>query len=232
MTSKQYEELCRLYLATQLKIAVDEIHSLNLVNPSVESLTEFAHQIDLYWETENEVAKYVNIANAKWRRPQALIVQHEVLLLAKVRDNVRAHKALMITSVGYTSGAQAVAEHEGVGLHVVSPAFNPRRLERNDPGRIRRQLQELARTSGPVPMYVHRLVHKSFGQVASQEACSCPTEQEPGSGETGVPQEALLYKSFSALSPEMGSAGQIPMYKTFSALQPSSLDSPGRGGRG
>ncbi len=73
MTSQQYEELCRFFIANQLKIDIAQVVSRNIANPRREPELDgcdpqpYTHQIDLYWETEDGLARYVNIANAKWR---------------------------------------------------------------------------------------------------------------------------------------------------------------------
>jgi hypothetical protein len=73
LTSQQYEELCRFFVADQLKIPIESVVSRDITNPwrvgtSGHVLGEsYVHQIDLYWETEDGMARYINIANAKWR---------------------------------------------------------------------------------------------------------------------------------------------------------------------
>jgi hypothetical protein len=65
MNSIQYEELCRFYIARKLGIPINLVKSTHMPNPVRPGLPEYKHQIDLYWETEDEIAKYLNIANAK-----------------------------------------------------------------------------------------------------------------------------------------------------------------------
>ena len=120
MTGTQYEELCRLFLADKLGIPIKEVQSVKIPNPKRLDLPEYNHQIDLYWEDGNQLAQYLNIANAKWRS-SCKVEQGEVLLLQKVKEKVFANKSMMITNTGFTKGAKAVAQDEGVALHIVCP---------------------------------------------------------------------------------------------------------------
>ena len=94
MNSKQYEELCRFFLADKLGIGIDEVKSVIIQNPSKPGLQKYKHQIDLYWETGDEIVQYLNVANAKWRG-KVKVKQGEVLLLQKVKDDIQAHKAMI-----------------------------------------------------------------------------------------------------------------------------------------
>jgi hypothetical protein len=94
MKSQQYEELCRHFLAEKLGVSVDHINSVRIPNPARPGLPAYQHQIDLYWETESDLVKYLHIANAKWRG-NAKVDQPEILLLQQVKQDVAAHKALM-----------------------------------------------------------------------------------------------------------------------------------------
>ena len=102
MNSQQYEELCRFFLADKLGVSTDEVRSARIPNPRRPGLPEYKHQIDLYWETGNELTLYLNIANAKWRSTRK-VDQGEVLLLQQVKQKAGAQKAVMITNSGFTS---------------------------------------------------------------------------------------------------------------------------------
>ncbi len=138
MNSIQYEELCRFYIAKKLRISVDVVKSIHVQNPIRPGLPQYKHQIDLYWETEDEVSQYLNIANAKWRT-DAKVDQPEVLLLQQVKQKVGSHKALIITNTGFTSGADAAARDDRIGMHIVLPAFNYSKL----PTKNREQIQQV-----------------------------------------------------------------------------------------
>ena len=120
MNSIQYEELCRFFLADKLGISIEKIQSVRIPNPKRPDLPGYNHQIDLYWEDGNELTQYLNIANAKWRS-SSKVDQSEVLLLQQVKDDLAAHKAMMITNIGFTEGAKAVAKNKEIALHIVSP---------------------------------------------------------------------------------------------------------------
>jgi hypothetical protein len=47
MTSEQYEELCRRFIAEKTGQSVDEILSVLIPNPKRPGLPEYKHQIDL-----------------------------------------------------------------------------------------------------------------------------------------------------------------------------------------
>ncbi|RIE15885.1 hypothetical protein [Candidatus Cryosericum septentrionale] len=153
MDSDQYEELCRLFIAEKVGLSVDDVKSVTIPNAQRSNLPTYAHQIDLYWETGDEIAQYLNIANAKWRASDK-VDQPDVMLLAKVREKVAAHKAFMISSVGFTSGAVATAQDEGIALHVVRPAIDTSSLPRGDRGAIREALRQVE-SSGSRPLYSH-----------------------------------------------------------------------------
>ena len=160
MNSQQYEEICRYFLAEELKINVNEIQSVNIPNPTRPGLPQYKHQIDLYWETQSQLASYLNIANAKWRG-NAKVDQQEVMLLQQVRQKVAAHKAFMLTTQGYTSGAIAAAKDEGITLLIVKPTLDFNLLPTKDRNAIYDGLKELASTSNQ-PIYSYEIVHKAF----------------------------------------------------------------------
>ncbi len=158
MNSKQYEELCKLYVSRKLGINVDLVQSGLVQNPSRPEMPTYSHQIDLYWEMEDPIAKYLCIANAKWRG-HSKIKQPDVLLLQQVRQKVSAHKALMITNAGFTSGAVAAAYDEGIGLHLVAPGFDSALLPIDGQELIRCTLVNLERSG--VQLFRSDIVHKA-----------------------------------------------------------------------
>jgi hypothetical protein len=175
MTSKQYEELCRYFVAWLFQIPIDQVHSLDEPNPLRPELSTFAHQIDLFWDIETPAARYLHIANAKWRTPPQPVEQNDVLLLQHVKSQVDAHKAVLMTNFGYTDGAMLAAQDAGLALHLVKPGFDYRRLHTSDPAIIQSQLQSLARMAGR-PLCVQELLLKG-GQAAAQQASAA--EQSP-----------------------------------------------------
>lgn len=174
MNSRQYEELCRYFLAKKLGLSLDKIQSVRVPNPTRLGLPEYKHQIDLCWEIESELGLYLHIANAKWRGNDK-VDQPDVLLLQQVKQDVAAHKALMLTSQGYTAGAIAVAKDKGIALHIVKPNFEDRILPAQDGSKIQAKLNEVVSTSSQ-PVFLHEIVHKAFDfrEVTIQNQFSTP----------------------------------------------------------
>lgn len=172
MNSQQYEEFCRYFLADKVGISIDQIESVHIPNPKRSDLPEYKHQIDLYWESVTELSTYLHIANAKWRT-SAKVDQPEVLLLQKVKEKVAAHKALMLTNQGYTAGAIAAAQDDGIALHIVKPNL----IAANLPIKDRATIQEtfLASSSASKkPIYMHEVVHRAFDFSEIQTASVRP----------------------------------------------------------
>jgi hypothetical protein len=169
MTSQQYEELCRFFISRELKIDISKVVSRTIANPRREPQPHvcdrqpYRHQIDLYWETTDGLARYVNIANAKWRA-RMKVCQQEVLLLQKVREKVGAHKAFMITNSGFSSQALQVAADEGIGLLIVRPTFDKQGLHPTRRRVILEEIQELAKQTTSI--YAYEVVHKTCGMIS------------------------------------------------------------------
>ena len=179
MNSQQYEELCRYFLADKLGISIGQIESAHIPNPKRSDLPEYKHQIDLYWEIETELSDYLHIANAKWRSSDK-VDQPEVLLLQKVKEKVAAHKALMLTNQGYTTGAIAAAKDDGIALHIVKPNL----ISANLPIKDRVAIQEnfiASSSSSKKPIYIHEVVHRAFDfseiQAVSERPVTSPLNQ-------------------------------------------------------
>jgi hypothetical protein len=169
MNSDQYEELCRLFIAEKVGLGVEEVKSVKIPNARRPDLPTYKHQIDLYWETGDEIAQYLNIANAKWRGSDR-VDQPEVLLLAKVREKVHAHKAFMLSSIGFTSGAVAAARDEGIALHLVTPAIDTSLLPQKGRSAILSALLRIAGSSSG-SIYHHVVECRGLGFTES----SAPT---------------------------------------------------------
>jgi hypothetical protein len=165
MNSIQYEELCRYFLAQTMGVRVDTMKSIRVPNPKRPDLPEYSHQVDLYWETGNEVCSYINIANAKWRGSDK-VDQGDVLLIDSVKQKISAHKAVMITNTEFTSGAEAAAQNSGIALHIVRPEFSAATLHAKDRLLIQLQLSELAATS-TTPIFTHILRYRDVDVIPS-----------------------------------------------------------------
>ena len=159
MNSIQYEELCRFFLADKLGISTGQVRSGTMLGQTRPDLPECKHQIDLYWEDENELILDLNITNAKWRS-SAKVDQGAVSLLQQVKEELSANKAMMITNTGFTKGAKDVAENKRIALHIVRPSFDYAELDLKNRETIQTQLQEFS-TNGKLD-YVHETVHKAF----------------------------------------------------------------------
>ena len=161
MNSIQYEELCRSFLADKFNLSIEEVLSVKIPNPRRPDLPKYGHQIDLYWEDGNELIENKYIANAKWRS-SSKVEQGEILLLQKVKEKVAANKAVMITNIGFTEGAEAVAKDEGIALHIVHPDFDIAILDTNLKDRkvIQTQFQKLS--TNDKPPYTYEIVHRAF----------------------------------------------------------------------
>ena len=177
MNSTQYEELCRFFLAEKLGIPIEAVQSVRIPNPKRLDLPDYNHQIDLYWENENQLTQYLNIANAKWRS-SCKVEQGEILLLQKVKEKVGASKSMMITNTGFTEGAKAAAQDERVALHIVCPGFDRSILDSDLKDReiIQTQLQKLATNTKPV--YSHKIVYRAFELETNTEVQSSAPVKE------------------------------------------------------
>lgn len=160
MKSEHYEELCRRFVANVTGLPIEEVLSGDLPSPHRPDVPRYRHQIDLHWETGDEFARYFNIANAKWRS-SGKVEQGDVLLLQQVRVKVSAHKAFMITNVGFTAGARAAAMDDGMGLHIVDPAFEDSALPAGDRSVVQAAIAALCE-GGFESTYSHRVEHRGF----------------------------------------------------------------------
>ncbi len=160
----QYQELCRHFVSEQAGLREEQVMSVTVPNPRRAGLPEYKHQIDLYWETGDSIALYLNIANAKWRGT-ALVDQPDLLLLQQVRQQVAAHKAFMITNTGFTAGAVAAAKDHGIALHVVAPTFDTRVLPRRGRLAIGQALRDMA-SPATGPLYLFRVENRGLGFAA------------------------------------------------------------------
>jgi hypothetical protein len=161
MDDRQYEELCRRFIAEQENLPLEKVRSVRIPSPRRGRLPGYEHQIDLYWETESEIATYLNIANAKWRA-SGKVHQSEVELLQQVRQKVAAHKAFLITNTTFTAGAMAAAKDEGIALLVVRPDFEVADLPKGDRAAIQSSLAAIkAQTARS--LWTHHVEHKALG---------------------------------------------------------------------
>jgi len=194
MDDKLYEELCRIYLADQFGVPVESITSKRIENPRRPGDPKVLHQIDHHWETGPAAALYVNIANAKWRTTDKAD-QGEVQAVHSVKEMVRAHKALLITSTEFTSGARGLAVQHGIGLHIVRATFDHARIPLGDRVAMRAAIMSLA-----AKPYTFEVVHRGLELVerpepiapaslpgaayTTRQVTSYTTREGPGTGAT------------------------------------------------
>ncbi len=160
MNSKQYEELCRHFIAHTLNISTSQILSPRIPSPTRSNLKGYSNQIDLYWEAGDEISKILNIGNAKWRKDRN-IEQGDILLLDKVKADVAAHKCFLFTNIGFTRGAIEAAKKYEIALHIVKPEFDCSSLSSTDTLQIQAQIQSLA-TNSQISIYEHIEVYKAY----------------------------------------------------------------------
>jgi len=164
MTSQQYEQFCRFFIAHQLGIPLREVTSPRVPTIQGGEKVGYEHQIDLYWETGNGIVRYVNIANAKWH-DKGNVQLHDVLLVQKVKEKIAAHKALLITNTGFSSGAITAAADDGIGLLIVRPAFDYQSLGSTWPPLIHGRMAALA--SQGLASYSLEVIRKGAEQAFS-----------------------------------------------------------------
>lgn len=123
MTGHQYEQFARAVLVRELKLSPDELRSTRMPGVQFPGEKELKHQIDLFYVDETEVAEYITIFQCKYRKSRK-VGQAEVLLLASVRSNISASKAILVTNRGFTSGADSAAARGKIGLSVITPRID------------------------------------------------------------------------------------------------------------
>jgi hypothetical protein len=120
MIRAQYLELCRIAVAHRLKIDPGQVRSRTLRSPRRAGLAPCRHAVDLYWETENSICRYMHVARIGWRS-RGKIGDRQIMLLRHVKENVGAHKALFLTNTGFSAKAVLAADDAGIALLIVRP---------------------------------------------------------------------------------------------------------------
>lgn len=175
MNPTLYEQLCRRFVSDCYKVPLTAIESKTIPNARRPGLPEFGHQIDLRWEMGDEFSKVVFIAEVKWRS-SGKIDKPEVSALAKTCQDVGAHKAVFITSLGFTSGAEAAAKHEEISLHVVRPNFDVAAIPKGTPDELQAALAGVAAAKPNEVLYTYQVVHRAadFGPRPSPATPATP----------------------------------------------------------
>ena len=178
MNGSQYEEFCRLSLSKTLKIPIEEIQSCRIKAATQPGLPEYTHQIDLYWE-KVDVGLYKNFADAKWRGSRKVSLG-EIKKLQQTRDDIKAHKAWLITNTDFTRTTKDFAKNNEIALLIISPNFHYTTLHANDRPTMQTQLQEFFNISEEP--YTFEIVHRAFDLGTDAEAQSgVPRETAPDS---------------------------------------------------
>lgn len=211
MNSIQYEELCRYFLAQKVGVDIEQILSVRIPNSKRKDFPQYHHQIDLYWEIKNDLCQYLNIANAKWRGSDK-VEQGDVLLLQQIKLKVAAHKAMMITSSEFTSGAEAVAKDEGIALHIVKPTFDATILPAKDRSLIQAKIQEVDSSIADQTVYEHVTIHKAFELFETKPSASCTVQNIETSTKIATNYDTKIVGGAS----NKGSSGVITQHGTSS----------------
>ena len=153
--------------------------------------------------------------------------QGEVMLLQQVRQKVSAHKAFMITNVGFTAGAAAAAKDEGIALHIVTPEFETSVLPRGDRVSTLKEIQRIGATSSG-QVFSHRVEHRGLGFTGRQSA------GQPPRGPGGAPRH-VGYETRVQQGPAPRGGTGPPSNRAMGAGESRGGRSPGSdrsGGRG
>ena len=165
MNAMQYEELCRQFLSEKLAVPKHKIESRRMPAPARPGEKARVRQVDLCWETETQVGRYLTIADAKYRA-RFKIDQDAVVTLQRVKEDVGAQKAMIIASTEFTRGAIETAKHFGIALHILRPMAKFNGLHRSDREIMQQRLAELAKASR-APLYRHTVVCKAFERTTA-----------------------------------------------------------------
>ena len=122
MKGPEYEQFVRAVLSRKLGLRPDELRSTHAPGVTLPNASDVEHQVDLFFVQETEVVEYITIIECKYRESRP-VDQALVQNLAFVRDSIRAHKAIMVTNKGFTSGAKAVAESQKIALLLIAVAL-------------------------------------------------------------------------------------------------------------
>jgi len=178
MNAMQYEELCRQFVSETLGVPKHKIESRRMPAPARPGEKARLRQVDLCWETETELGNYLTIADAKYRG-QFKIDQDAVVSLQKVKEDVGAQKAMIITTTEFTEGAVESAKHFGIALHILRPAAAFDGLHKSDRKRMQQHLARLAKASPAIPCR-HTVVCKTLKRPSSPKHADRRTKVSRG----------------------------------------------------
>lgn len=129
MTGYQYEQFVRAVLIRELKWSSDKLRSTRVSGVKFPGEKGAKHQIDLLYIDENKIAEYTTIIECKYHKSRKAN-QGEADKLAYVKSSLRASKAILVTNLGFTAGAESVAETEKIALLVITPNINVDKIDK------------------------------------------------------------------------------------------------------
>jgi hypothetical protein len=113
MTSKEYELFTKYDFERRLKKSFGK----QIILKHLEKLTSpdgTVHEVDLNYEFEIDGINYINIIECKYWNSK--VTREQVKSFKSVREDLRAHKAIIVTNYGFQSGAIEFAKKHGIGL--------------------------------------------------------------------------------------------------------------------
>ena len=150
MTQWQYRELCRLGVAEHFGLKLQDVQTRRIPSPTRRGRVPYALSIDLVWVTENPIARYLHIAATFYHKEKMVVEMPNVLLLQQCKEQIGAHKVLLISNRPFTAAALAAAEAEGINLFVLRALFDPEIVGAWPPESFHERLQELSKRIRPV----------------------------------------------------------------------------------
>src|SRR5437016_5677354 len=113
MNGVNYEKFLKQYFEAQLlkeyNRYIEVKHQETLLTPTGQK-----HKIDLNYTFEINNTRYLTVIECKcWKRR---VTRNMTLTFNSVIESLNAHKGIMVTTVGYDSGAIAFAKEKGIAL--------------------------------------------------------------------------------------------------------------------
>ncbi len=140
MNGLQFEEFCRFFVARTLGMAVEDVRWVRMPCAVRPGAAPDTCQVDLFWETETPLGKYLTVAEAKWRDGHK-VDRDDVLLLEQFRIGAGAHKAMLFSNAEFTEGVFTTAKRLGIAVHRLDPKFSERGMPLKDRAAIQEWLE-------------------------------------------------------------------------------------------
>lgn len=120
MEGIEYEQFVRAVLVKRLNLPPESLISSREAGLTFPGNPKLIHQIDLIYREETDVAEYITIVECKYRK-SAKVDQEEVAKLAFAKSSIKASKAILVTNIGFTKGADSLAASEKIALLKIVP---------------------------------------------------------------------------------------------------------------